>query len=280
MARRPADTGSQAEWPLHPRGGDGAVRGARGVRRRRARRLGQHDPRQVVPPAIAMVNVTVARAHERAGRGGALYRALVATLPHGDRDDRAGRRRHRARVARDRRAPTASRSPSTASSPSSPSSTCPSRRAGPGVTLEDVCSLEFPDEEAVEAMLLDSQTNPEADEGFVSTLATYREIAAKVERPDRRPGAGRRRARRDHRRRDRRTACWASPTPASGRAFRGRGLAFALKQYGHRLAADAGATVCYTMNEEANTGIRHVNAKLGYQVIGGVYRLRRPPDSS
>ena len=29
------------------------------------------------------------------------------------------------------------------------------------------------------------------------------------------------------------------------------------------------------MNEASNTGIRHINAKLGYQVIGGTYRLRR-----
>lgn len=43
-----------------------------------------------------------------------------------------------------------------------------------------------------------------------------------------------------------------------GRSYRGRGLAFALKQDAHRMAADAGATVCHTMNEESNAGIRHV----------------------
>ena len=28
------------------------------------------------------------------------------------------------------------------------------------------------------------------------------------------------------------------------------------------------------MNEASNAGIRRINAKLGYRVIGGVYRIR------
>jgi GNAT superfamily N-acetyltransferase len=225
------------------------------------------------PPGLALINVTVARAHERRGVGGALYRTLAATL----RDDIA--------------------TVGTAVDDAEPDSLAIARAHGfeinqhgiesrlalvdlpepsppPGVTFEDVSALEFPDEGAVDAMLVDSQTNPEAAEGFVSRLANYREIAAKVERP---------------------TSALArvDGAPAAiiigevegeildiaytgvGRAYRGRGLAYSLKQFAHRLAADAGATVCRTMNEESNAGIRHVNAKLGYQVIGGAYRLRR-----
>ena len=36
-----------------------------------------------------------------------------------------------------------------------------------------------------------------------------------------------------------------------------------------------GATRSHTMNEEGNAGIRRVNARLGYQIQGGMYRLRR-----
>ena len=225
------------------------------------------------PPGLALINVTVARAHERRGAGGALYRTLAATLP----DDIA--------------------TVGTAVDDAEPESLAIARAHGfeitqhgiesqlalvdlpepsapPGVTFEDVSALEFPDEDAVDAMLVDSQTNPEAAEGFVSRLVNYREIAAKVERP---------------------TSALArvDGAPAAiiigevegdvldiaytgvGRAYRGRSLAYSLKQFAHRLAADAGATVCHTMNEESNAGIRHVNAKLGYQVIGGAYRLRR-----
>ncbi len=123
-------------------------------------------------------------------------------------------------------------------------------------------------------MLRDSQTNPEAAEGFVSTLDTYREIAAKVEhevaalaRVDGAPAAlivG-----------EVDDGVLSIAYTGVGRTYRGRNLAFTLKQYGHRLAADAGATLSHTMNEASNTGIRHVNAKLGYQVIGGMYRMRR-----
>ncbi len=60
-----------------------------------------------------------------------------------------------------------------------------------------------------------------------------------------------------------------------GRAFRGRNLGLLLKQAAHLQAAAAGATRSYTTNEAANAGIRHVNAKLGYQVVGGDYRIRR-----
>lgn len=225
------------------------------------------------PPAMAMINVTVARDHERRGLGGTLFRALVDALPpevetlglavddsetdsleiavaHGFQVVQHGIESELALVDLPQPAPP------------------------PDVSFDDASTLVFPDEEAVEAMLADSQTNPEAAEGFVSRLANYREIAKKVERPvsalarvDGTPAAiivG-----------EIDDGVLAIAYTGVGRAFRRRGLAFALKQYLHRMAADAGATVCHTMNEESNTGIRHVNAQLGYQVVGGVYRLRR-----
>lgn len=226
------------------------------------------------PAGIAMLNVTVAHAHGGRGIGSALYRDLLASLPdetttlgaaiddsdaeslaiavaHGFQVTQHGIESDLALVD------------------------LPHPTPAPGVTFEDVSSLEFADEEAVEAMLRDSQTNPEAGEGFVSTLDTYWEIAAKVDREvavlarvDGAPAAivigevehGR----------------FGIAYTGVGRAFRGRNLAFALKQYAHLLAAEAGATVCHTMNEESNAGIRRVNAQLGYQISGGVYRLRRP----
>lgn len=41
-------------------------------------------------------------------------------------------------------------------------------------------------------------------------------------------------------------------------------------------AAERGATRGLTTSEEENAGNRHVNRKLGYRIVGGQYRLRRP----
>lgn len=226
------------------------------------------------PPSIALVNVTVARDHEGRGAGGALFRELLTTVPDG------------------------TTTLGTAVDDADPTSLeiakgwgfevtqhgieseleltdLPEPSAPDGVTFEDVSSLEFPDEEAVEEMLRDSQTNPEAAEGFVSTLADYRRVAAKVQvevaalaRVDGAPAAiivG-----------EVEEGVLGIGYTGVGRAYRGRGLALGLKRYAHRLAAAAGATVCHTMNEEANVGIRHVNAQLGYRITGGMYRMRRP----
>lgn len=274
LARLPRSRRPQAEWPfvhaeemayVHLRAAydDGELVG-----------WGNALRGKWFPPTIGMVIVTVAREHERKGVGGALYRELLDCLPddvetvgtavddsedaslevalaHGFEVTQHGIESELALVD------------------------LPEPQAPPGVTFEEVSSLEFPDEDAVAAMLLDSQTNPEAAEGFVSTLDTYREFAAKVEieiaalaRVDGQPAAiiiG-----------EVEDGVLGIAYTGVGRAFRGRGLALALKQYGHRLAADAGATLCRTMNEESNAGIRRVNAQLGYQVIGGAYRLRRP----
>ena len=58
-------------------------------------------------------------------------------------------------------------------------------------------------------------------------------------------------------------------------AFRGRGLARLVKHRAHLEAHAAGATAAYTNNEERNTGIRRLNAELGYVVESGTYRLQR-----
>lgn len=273
MARLPRITRSQAEWTfvhaeemayLDVRAAydDGALVG-----------WGSAQRGKWFPPGIAMVNVVVAREHERRGVGRALYQALTTSLP--------------AEFARIGTAVDDSESDSLAIARAQgfevtqhgieselDLADLPEPQPAPGVTLEDVSALEFEDEGAVEAMLADSQTNPEAAEGFVSTLDTFREIAAKVDteiaalaRVDGAPAAiivG-----------EVDNGVLSIGYTGVGRAHRGSNLAFILKQFAHRLAADAGATLSHTMNEESNAGIRRVNAKLGYRVVGGMYRLRR-----
>lgn len=150
----------------------------------------------------------------------------------------------------------------------------PEPTAVDGLTFEDVSDLGFPDEEAVEAMLMDSQTNPEAAMGIRHTLEHMRRFRSTMDylavlaRLDGAPVAliaG-----------DIDDGVLSIHYTGVGRAFRGRNIGFALKQYAHRVAAERGATSSYTTNEEGNAGIRRVNANLGYQIVGGVYRLRRP----
>lgn len=274
MARCPRLRRAQAEWPfvhaaelalLEVRAAyvDGALAG-----------WGNAVRGTWFPAGIAMLNVTVARTHGRRGIGSALYRELLAALP--DETDMLGGAIDDS-DAESLEIAVAHGFEVTQHGIESDLDLVdlPRPEPAPGVTFEDVSSLEFADEDAVEAMLRDSQTNPEAEEGFVSTLDTYREIAARVTREvaalarvDGAPAGiviG-----------EAENGAFGIAYTGVGRAFRGRNLAFSLKQYAHLLAAEAGATVCHTMNEESNTGIRRINAQLGYQVSGGVYRLRRP----
>lgn len=144
----------------------------------------------------------------------------------------------------------------------------------PDVTLESCPSLEFDDQDAVEAMLLASQTNPEAGAGNVLTCAHLRQTSAGgtsigvLARVDGVPAA------------------IAHGTSVEGflfisytgvdPAFRGRGLAKLVKQQAHLDAAASGATLSRTENEEHNAGIRRVNQELGYRVLHGTYRMRLP----
>ncbi|KAA1419390.1 GNAT family N-acetyltransferase [Nocardioides humilatus] len=144
------------------------------------------------------------------------------------------------------------------------------------LTVEDAADLNFPDEDAVEAMLVDSQTNPEAvQDGIITRLADIRVELAEAGRPfallarvDGAPAAIITGEIKDE--------ILLIHYTGVGQAFRGRGLAFSLKQEAHVRAAAAGATRSYTTNEASNTGIRHVNAQLGYRIVTGDYRIRRP----
>lgn len=56
---------------------------------------------------------------------------------------------------------------------------------------------------------------------------------------------------------------------------RREGLARLAKQQLHTVVAERGATTLTTENEARNSGIRALNASLGYEVVGGEIRLRR-----
>lgn len=145
-----------------------------------------------------------------------------------------------------------------------------------GVTIEDCSTLEFPDADEVEAMYDRSQTNPERAH-FVGTLAYLHDMApppmgvGALLRVDGRPAA----------------LVWAMKELPSVHiawtgvdpAYRGRGLGDLLKRQLHLMARDLGATACTTNNEEHNSGIRHVNASLGYVVEYGEYWLARQRES-
>jgi GNAT superfamily N-acetyltransferase len=158
---------------------------------------------------------------------------------------------------------------------STPLADQPEVTAPPGVRLEACPGLTPRDQRAVEAMLLASQTNPEAQRGLRFTLGGLRRVAGADEVPvavlarvDGRPAAlcvgavaG-----------DVLRISWTGVGPI----YRGRGLGRLVKQEAHRLAAAAGATRAVTENEEHNTGIRRVNASLGYRVEHGLLWLAAP----
>jgi GNAT superfamily N-acetyltransferase len=144
-----------------------------------------------------------------------------------------------------------------------------------GLTVESNPEMHFDDRDAVEAMLLASQTNPEAQRGLtfdLDKLAAFLgpgdvPITA-IARVDGEPAGG------------------VFGQVADGLlhvtytgvdpSYRGRDLAFLLKQHAHHLAREAGAERVLTENEEHNTGIRHVNQRLGYRPVYGVFWLSRP----
>lgn len=142
-----------------------------------------------------------------------------------------------------------------------------------GVTIERCDDLEFADRPAVEQMFRACQTDPEALRGSAMTLDQMRTIpdgAAALNllvRVDGVPAA---------------ITCaavngavqWIYYTGVDP-TFRGRGLAKLVKQHAHVHGAAAGATECRTTNVEENTGIRRINAELGYEVGQGIYRMVR-----
>lgn len=150
----------------------------------------------------------------------------------------------------------------------------PERPLPDDVTVEATTSLDFPDQDAFDAMLDASQTNPERDQ-FAFDRTKLLDSVTDKERPlgvllrvDGKPAA----------------ICWASAFDDEAHiaytgvdpVFRGRGLGYLVKQEMHRLANDAGARTCVTDNEEHNSGIRHVNEALGYVKVSGSYWMQRP----
>jgi GNAT superfamily N-acetyltransferase len=144
-----------------------------------------------------------------------------------------------------------------------------------GLTLEASDSLRFDDEEAVEAMLLASQTNPEFELGLVLTLTSFRETPAPGQRPvaalarvDGYPAAisfavadG-----------DQMHVIYTGVDPAR----RGSALARRTKQFLHAHARKFGVRTVLTDNDEENPGIRHVNDQLGYAPHSATYWMMRP----
>lgn len=145
-----------------------------------------------------------------------------------------------------------------------------------GVELEACGELLFDDPDAFDAMLLASQTNPEARTSHVFTrtemvhwadsgevmlgaLARVDGIPAAVALAIVDPGLGE----------------GGVPYTGVDPRYRGRGLAMLVKQHLHHQAAQLGIRKLSTDNEENNAGIRRVNQQLGYQQAYGVYRMRR-----
>ncbi len=150
----------------------------------------------------------------------------------------------------------------------------PERPVPDDASVEATTNLEFPDQDAFDAMLDASQTNPERDQFAFDRTKLLASVTDK-ERPlgvllrvGGRPAA----------------ICWASAFDDEAHIaytgvdpiFRGRGLGYVVKQEMHRLAHGAGARSCVTDNEEHNSGIRHVNEALGYAKVSGSYWMQRP----
>jgi len=151
----------------------------------------------------------------------------------------------------------------------------PKPEARPGVIVEVCDELSCADHEAVEAMLLASQTNPEAELGLMLTLASLRDSVAPRQRPvavltrcDGHPAAmsfGIADGEQMH-------VVYTGVDPA----WRGRGLGRLTKQFLHAHARDVGVRLAFTSNEEGNTGIRHINDQLGYTHHSSWHWLMRP----
>jgi RimJ/RimL family protein N-acetyltransferase len=62
----------------------------------------------------------------------------------------------------------------------------------------------------------------------------------------------------------------------TGRAYRGRGLATAIKVEALRRAKENGLRALLTTNDEPNKAMRDINAKLGYQMLPAHVQLEKP----
>ena len=144
------------------------------------------------------------------------------------------------------------------------------------ITLEAADDLAFPDDGAVDAMFVASQTNPEARNNHLMTLAEIRKYVfpgergiACLARVDGVPAA----------------LCFAIAGDGGVEgsvaytgvdpAFRGRGLGRLVKQHVHHRAHESGVRRLTTDNEEHNEGIRRLNDEMGFTTAYGVYRMRQ-----
>jgi len=144
-----------------------------------------------------------------------------------------------------------------------------------GVTFEACDDLAFDDSETVDAMLLETQTNPEFELGLTLRLASLRETPALGQRPvavltrvEGRPAAisfavadG-----------DQMHVVYTGVDPG----LRGRGLGLLTKQVLHSHARDLGIRMALTDNDESNAGIRRVNDQLGYTRHSSWYWMMQP----
>lgn len=223
-------------------------------------------------PDAAGIDVIVAAEHEGTGIGTALFAALRDRLPPGTRVLRTSAYDDDPRslaVARHWGFQVRTHSINARL----PLTDLPEPAPPPDVTLESSGTLTFDDEPAVDAMLVRSQTNPEARAGgrfdgtavLRSMVAPQETVVGVLARVDGAPAAivyggildG---------------LLYVVYTGVDP-AHRGRGLARLAKQRAHLDARAAGATAAYTNNEERNAGIRRVNAELGYVVESGTYRM-------
>ena len=228
-----------------------------------------------MPAGWAAVDVTVAGDHEGCGVASALFTALVPAVPRGTTVLRCSTYDDDARaldVARHWGFEVQTHSINSRLRLDGPR---PEVAPPAGVDVESSAEVRFDDEPAVDAMLLRSQTNPEARAGFTfDGLATFRSMIAPGETPvsvlarvDGAPAAVLYGGVLDG-------LLYVAYTGVDP-AFRGRGLARLVKQQAHRDARTAGAEAAYTNNEERNTAIRRLNADLGYVVESGTYRLQK-----
>ena len=144
------------------------------------------------------------------------------------------------------------------------------------VTLDAADDLAFPDDDAVEAMFAASQTNPEARNNHLMTLAEIRKYVFPGERGivclarvDGVPAA----------------LCFAIAGDGGDDGsvaytgvdptFRGRRLGRLVKQHVHHRAHESGVVRLSTDNEEHNQGIRRLNDEMGFTTAYGVYRMRQ-----
>ena len=147
------------------------------------------------------------------------------------------------------------------------------RRIG-GVRFQACSRLRFPDVDAVTGMLDRAETNPERAHGMFLTLDMIRGFSA--------PGSpigflarvGGQPVGLIHGQQtgDQLLISFLCVDPE----FRGRGIALALKERFHRAGKRLGATHVLTGNEDANTPVRTLNARMGYRRLHGEVRVQRP----